>query len=96
METFSVEIEKKNAFCLLKLDANRALGELINIKGLKSNETNHPNFALLNLYFVEACDIHMEVRNRPVSSELWFKERYCLGFLGCHKCPIVPWDTAIH
>lgn len=45
METFAVLIEK-NAFCLLKLDANRALGEIINIKGLKSKERNHLNFAV--------------------------------------------------
>ena len=31
METFAVLIEK-NAFCLLKFDANRALGEIINIR----------------------------------------------------------------
>ena len=59
METFAVLIER-NTFFLLKLDANRALGELINIKGLKSNETNHLNFAVALLrYFV----VHMEVRN---------------------------------
>jgi hypothetical protein len=45
MKTFAVLIER-NTFFLLKLDANRALGELINIKGLKSKERNHLNIAV--------------------------------------------------
>ena len=68
---------------------------LIRPQGLEKNP-KLINVGPTSIPEARVCDIHMEVRNRPVSLELWFKQQYGLGFLGCHQCPIVPWDTIIH